>query len=486
MKIYEQEKTLLTEHAVARCMAVLTLPIKIGEEKHGGDLFIENLETIAKNGCKNRKLRQALAKIAQYDHPELLYGSAILVSTVMNKNDDLFLPEETWSAKASAINIPYNDDHIETDIIGHTIAVRPLDSEGKLIEGDEPPEYFDLEIDFVMYQGIFPAIAKEILEKAPLGQKFVSMEAKFKEFDYGLVDTQGNVKIVARDEETSFLTKYLRCYGGEGVYQEYRMARVLRDFVFSGIGNVDKPANPGSEYTKFDSVALASQSEFRKDSNKTALYVTKGKIMEIKTLEDAQKLIAELQSELAKHEGKEVESVKAELDTLKTANKQLTDNLTTEQTKLSAATNEIESLKTAQADLQKKVNELTAERDAKAAELKKIEDEAKAGKRISELKELGVEVDEAKAKQIAALPDEAFASIVDFTKTLKPKSNEAGDAAAKAKELEKAKEDEQAGAAASELSGDEASEGEKVQKTAAKLIAELRKGRNKAKSNKKE
>lgn len=481
MKIFEQEKGLITDTTVAKCTANLVVPINIATAESIEELFINNLDTIAKNGCDNKKLRQALAKIAQYDHPELLYGSAILVSTVMNKNDDLFLPEETWSAKASAINIPYNDDHIDTDIIGHTIAVRPLDSEGNLIEGDEPPDYFDLEIDFVMYQGIFPAIAKEILEKAPLGQKFVSMEAKFKEFDYGLVDAQDNIKIVARNDETAFLTKYLRCYGGEGIYQNYRMARVLRDFVFSGIGNVDKPANPGSEYTKFENVMLASQSEFRQD--RTALYVTKGKIMEIKTLEDAQKLIAELTNKLSQYEGKEAEATKAQLDTLTAQNTQLKNDLTAEQTKLTAATNEIESLKTAQADLQKKLDELTAERDAKAEALKKIEDESKAAKRISELKELGVEVDEAKAKQIAALPDEAFASIVDFTKTLKPNKQDTGDSAAKAKELEKAKEKEQAGAAASEVAGNEASDGEKIQKTAAKLVEQLRKGRNKAKSN---
>ena len=41
-------------------------------------------------------------------------------------------------------------------------------------------------------------------------------------------------KIVPRSEQTSFLTKYLRSYGGSGEYDGARIYRVLRDFTFSG------------------------------------------------------------------------------------------------------------------------------------------------------------------------------------------------------------------------------------------------------------
>ncbi len=484
MRVYKEEKFLEDQITVAKSTASLLIPAKLEDKKE--DLFIENLENIAKNGCDNQKVKKSLAKIAEFDHPELMYGSAILVSTIMNRNDDLFLPEETWSAKNTAVNIPYNDDHIETDIIGHTIAVRPLNSEGKLIEGNEPPDYFDLEIDFVMYQGIFPTLAKTILEQAPLGQKFVSLEAKFKEFDYGLVDSLNKVKIVARNEETAFLTKYLRGYGGEGVYQNYRMARVLRDFRFSGIANVDNPANPGSEYTKFDDVILASQSEVIEDS-RTVIYVTKGKVMEIKTLEDAQKLIAELNEKLSKYEGKEADAVKAELETVKNSNTELSDKLTAEQGKVAVATQQINDLNAKLEDLNKKVDEIAAERDAKAAELDKIQKEAKVSARVAQLKELGLEVSDEKRKEITEWSDAIFASVVEFTKSVKPNTqvNKSDETANASNALENAQPDKDADV--TNTSGDNVSESDKIQKIAAKVVEKLRSGRNKGpKSSKKE
>jgi len=53
-------------------------------------------------------------------------------------------------------------------------------------------------------------------------------------------------KVLARSEESSFLTKHLRAYGGTGEYEGYKLGRLLKGFYFSGKGLVEKPANPRS------------------------------------------------------------------------------------------------------------------------------------------------------------------------------------------------------------------------------------------------
>jgi hypothetical protein len=56
----------------------------------------------------------------------------------------------------------------------------------------------------------------------------------------------GETKIVKRNEASAFLTKHLRSYGGDGIYEDYKVGRLLRNLSFSGKGLVSKPANPRS------------------------------------------------------------------------------------------------------------------------------------------------------------------------------------------------------------------------------------------------
>ena len=71
-------------------------------------------------------------------------------------------------------------------------------------------------------------------------------ECLFSDFDYALVDPEGANHVVARDEQSSFLTKHLRAYGGEGNYEGFTIGRALKNIAFSGKGLVSKPANPRS------------------------------------------------------------------------------------------------------------------------------------------------------------------------------------------------------------------------------------------------
>ena len=85
-----------------------------------------------------------------------------------------------------------------------------------------------------------------LIQEIEAGEWFVSMEAIFNNFDYAIVTPEGKHKIIARKEESSFLTKHLRIYGGTGEYEGHKLGRVLRNIAFSGKGLVSKPANPRS------------------------------------------------------------------------------------------------------------------------------------------------------------------------------------------------------------------------------------------------
>ena len=91
---------------------------------------------------------------------------------------------------------------------------------------------------------------KNIIAEIEEGKWFVSMECLFPAFDYALQTSEGETKIIERNEASAFLTKHLRAYGGEGTYENYRIGRLLRNLAFSGKGLVSKPANPRSIFDK--------------------------------------------------------------------------------------------------------------------------------------------------------------------------------------------------------------------------------------------
>ncbi len=189
---------------------------------------------------------------------DLFYMSDILVTAgVVNGNDDLFLPEEVYSARHTPEDKPFNLGHENTDIIGHITSQHLIDDKNNIIADDitvdDLPFKFHVVNNTVIYRywsdaerlkKISQIIAE--IETANPPKWFVSMEAIFSGFDYGMMSDKGELEITPRDKTTAFLTKYLCAYGGPGKYENRRIVRVLRDFVFSGKGLVETPANPES------------------------------------------------------------------------------------------------------------------------------------------------------------------------------------------------------------------------------------------------
>jgi hypothetical protein len=197
----------------------------------------------------NPEIKVLAENLNQFD---LYYLEAVLVSTGWNKNDDVFIPEATWAARNSPVDKQFNFMHDENDIIGHITGSYAVDADGKTIADDieVAPEQFDIITRAVIYNSWTAAKnvdrMEHILAEIAEGKWFVSMECLFAGFDYAMTNAAGETRLLARSEETAFLTKHLRVYGGTGKYEGWDLGRGLKSIAFSGKGLVSNPANPRS------------------------------------------------------------------------------------------------------------------------------------------------------------------------------------------------------------------------------------------------
>jgi hypothetical protein len=469
MKIYKGEKDLKDKIEANLVADLATEGLRV-TDKYDADKLANSLDRLKKSYPKNSVIQsctaEILADLNDGKHPDLLFGSAILVSTVMNRNDDVFLPEETWKARYTPINTPFNDNHEQTRIIGHIIGVGFKNKEGDYIKEDtkDAPNFFDIEASFVMYQALFPKIAAEIKEKGETGEVGVSMECLIRDFDYALLkEDEDQVKIVARNEDTCFLTKHLRCYGGTGKYKGHIIGRVLRDFHYRGMGHVEVPANLRSKYTsleghvfaKFNNLECINLTDTKTNgkrlvnetigtfsSDKKIFYCspvwaneTKGITMKaFESVEDAVKVINELEAKIKTWEesetSKKIENLKADLDKANTEKAGL-------EKELEAAKGKLEVAEGAKSEGDKAMQKMKeefekAEKRLKASEekLEEIESTKRGLVRVAELK---VENDEEAQAKYAKMAEDTYAEIKSFAEGFKPPKTELTEAEKAAK-----------------------------------------------------
>ena len=193
--------------------------------------------------------------VAAIEDKDLYYVQSILVSSTWNKNDDVFDKGEVWKAKSTPEDKPTNLEHDESVVVGHITSNYPIDDNGQVIPvetlEDDLPEKYHILTGSVIYRAYsnpeLKARSENLINEIEEGSKYVSMECYFKNFDYGLKnESTGEFKVLARKEDTAYLTKHLRAYGGTGQHEGYSIGRVLRNITFSGKGFVDKPANNDS------------------------------------------------------------------------------------------------------------------------------------------------------------------------------------------------------------------------------------------------
>jgi hypothetical protein len=339
---------------------------------------------------KSDDVKVSLASVS--DRPiqaDLYYLNSILVSAGWNKNDDVFDVADLWAARETPVDKPFNYMHDETDIIGHMISSAAMAEDGAIINDLPLPEKMDLVTSAVIYKTWGdPAQSgrvNDLIAKIDEGQLAVSMECVFRNFDYAIIEPDGSKKVIARDDNSAFLTKHLRAYGGTGSYEGYKVGRLLRDLYFSGKGLVDKPANPRS-------VILPKEvNPFKPENTFSTL------AMEVVMPEDNSAL-----------------SVATEVSALK-------EELATEKSTASTLATEVSGHKATIASLESKVNELEAtiatisqEKLTLSQEIQKMVSEVKAAARKNALVTAGASDERATEllSKFADATDEMFEVVV--------------------------------------------------------------------------
>jgi len=331
---------------------------------------------------------------------DLHYLKSILVTTGWNKNDDVFDRAEVWVARTSPEDKPFNYEHDQSQIIGHITSCNAINVDGsKISDGstiDELPSKFHIATSAVLYKYWEDAEKQqrmnEILSEISQGKWFVSMEALFTAFDYAIIEG-ANSRVVARNEETAFLTKYLRSYGGNGVYKDMKIGRLLKNITFSGNGLVRKPANPESVIFQ-ETEAFKSNSGYHLGETIVSKEIDKMKDNE-NQFEDMQKQLEDLNVSLAEA-NKKVEDFHAESGMLNKEKENMANQL-------AEAKKMIEQMKSSHEDLSK--------------ELHTMKTEKKQSDRLSMVMEkMGMNKDEAinVVNSLETLADESFASSVSY------------------------------------------------------------------------
>lgn len=389
---------------------------------------------------------------------DLHYLKSILVSTGKNKNDDVFLPLEVWCARRTPEDKPFNYEHNCADIIGHIIDSYAVDKQGSVIAADTAPE--DLPAQFDVYT---PSVLYKYWDKAELQERmdsilreiaenkwFVSMEALFKNFDYELRSTAG-VEIVSRNEQTAFLTKHLRIYGGSGEFDGKKVGRVLRQITFSGKGLVRKPANPDS--------LILTKSSINSETVKDLGYLsTEGTITET-VMNEQEKIIAELREEIKTLQTSlrenDVKQVKAQLDAVIAEKTKVDETVKTLQSSIAELTTKLADTNKLLDTAKSELAETQKTGKAAADELAALKAEARKQTRLSTIK-TELKVDDATAadlfSNLETFSDEQFTKHIAALAKLAPTKTEekpnqaeadakAAEAAAKALETTKATEE---------------------------------------------
>jgi len=405
MKIYKQEILDGLESSIrANASIAYCSPAIVSEPSMSSIDYIE-------------KIKASSANPKQID---LYYIKSVLVSTGWNKNDDVFNPPQTWEARHTPEDKQFNFMHNENDIIGHITGSYVVNREGQVVaQDDSVPDQFDIITEAVIYNSWTNPENRErmnkIIEEIEQGKWFVSMECLFAGFDYAVSDMDGNIqKIVARNEDSAFLTKHLRAYGGTGEYEGYKVGRSLRDISFSGKGLVARPANPRS-------IILDASKAFsvRETSLIGSTNLGDKNMSDINMVE---KQLADVRSELASAL-EENKAIKAQIEEAK--DKEYAETIASLEQSLTAQAEEIKTLEAKLEALNATITDLhstVSSKDEQIATLEAAMTEMKKTERNRGRKEMLVKAgfEESEAEESLglydSLGDEAFESVVAMYK----------------------------------------------------------------------
>lgn len=420
MRIYEAEKNAGINFEDSASAVFVTAQVKIGDIKEQFDgMSVDDL-------VKATDTVQTVEQLLGQKQPDLALVVSILVSTGWNRNDDIFTPEEVWAARQSPLHKPMNDNHDATKILGHIVQTRVLDKAGSEIvldDNESPPFEFDLEVAGVLYKQ-FDELrdrVEDIIEKSNAGEMFVSMEAWFPDFGYGLIDQKtGVTKLIERTEATAFLTKHLKVYKGSGEYQGFKIGRVLKNMIFGAQAFVDggkKPANPESvikvaaakEAASGDFVAAKLNDLLEggvEDVDEKEMKVLQERLEEtVASLATKNQEVTDLQKAAKEFKASDFEGQIAALNTK-------VEELTASSTKVSE---KVTTVETEKAELTEKLTAETERADKAVAELDEIRKTETARDRMKKLCEVKeVKDEEATLAELREMTDDTFETVLKY------------------------------------------------------------------------
>jgi len=188
--------------------------------------------------------------------PDLMYLSAILVSSGENLNHAYFLGSELLAAGSTITNKALDLEHHETSVVGHLYERVYTDKDNKVLDITElsaretaslDVQEMHIQVAGILYKNRFPELAKEIEE----GEwPAVSMECYYEDYDIKI----GDLTITRKEAEllglasldNSMLGKMAKVLKGGKEIAAGALTRVLRNISFFGCGIVKNPANPAS------------------------------------------------------------------------------------------------------------------------------------------------------------------------------------------------------------------------------------------------
>jgi hypothetical protein len=255
MKIYPKEQELgLEQKILAATIVKAECPVWKSDSDNAALLQEAHAEYLKTEGGK---------AFASYN--DLYFVDTILVSSNMNKNDDYFSASEVWRARGTPVHKPTNIGHDMNQICGHMTRSWVLTPGKRQIipnsrsEADLPG-LIHLACSAVIYRDLgtfYQEAVSNLIVQIEADEMAVSMEAHFNDFDYALLnESEGTLNVVARNEQTAWMTGLLRIFGGEGLHvtkdsngkivKQERVGRYLKGITFTGKGFVENPANPDS------------------------------------------------------------------------------------------------------------------------------------------------------------------------------------------------------------------------------------------------
>lgn len=426
MYVFEAEKSIAHLLTDDNCVASFNVPLKNISEENAKKVVAKTLEFSAANK----------------DDKDLFYVPTVLVTVGCNENDDIFEKSETWRARKTPEDKPFNFEHTENDIIGHIVGNYVVDSNFDVVADDTPieklPEKFHIITPSVIYRHWRDAKLQErantLIDEINQGLWCVSMEALFTDFDYMLLDKENKIfKTIARQKDTSYLTKHLRVYGGSGQYDGYKIGRVLKNITFSGKGLVKNPANPESvilndQKENTVNANLGVLSSITNDNNKNELII-KGSINMANENNDKEIIELKAKVELLSKERDEAKAKAAEA-----AEQLVKDKISALEASIKVRDESIAEFKTKVETLEKDISankktheETVANLEKTNKELNQIKAEKAKAERIVALEKAGFNTVDATAKyeKFAGVADEVFAEIVSSFSTLKTEETQA-------------------------------------------------------------